>query len=298
MKTIIFTYFLIGCMLLTAISCGLISDGVLLNPDGNGAKSNNGTIKDPSRKDITRTAFNTLGGPVSGNTSTEGDYIARSITNDIPIQLGVDNTPDISSGLNASSTLCGSITINGVNYAGGSESSGFEVADGYVFGASEAPAPNPGGSVAGHRWAVEFYNSGLFNSLSGYSAVSNSGQWTSPIGGADDNRGYLTKHTYTAVSAYDRFGNNAGHFLGIIGPGNASQYVEYEYTFDANDFNAVPPSNLTNGDLKYNIWFCPSSNETGRNASNDNIYHEMKFYGNNGSMVLSVGTGGMPRMWW
>lgn len=217
-------------------------------------------------------------------------------TTDIAVAGANNHTFDFGfvSALSCPDPECGSISVNGTNYASGTkESFGFEVEDGYVFGASEVPAPNPGGAVAGHRWAVEYYNSGLFNSLSGYMQGLNTGQWTSPIGGADENTGYLTKHTYTAVGAYDRFGNDTGHFLGLSGSGNANNYVEYEYTMDANDFNGVLPSTLTDGDLKYNIWFCPSSNQSGANASTDNIFHEMKFYDQAGNMILSMGTGGV-----
>jgi hypothetical protein len=188
---------------------------------------------------------------------------------------------------------CGAVIVNGNTIPSAQVYSGFELQDGYVFGASEVPAPNPGGAVAGHKWAVEYYNSGLFNSLSGYMQGLNTGQWTSPIGGADENSGYLTKHTYTAVGAYDRFGNDTGHFLGLIGPGNANQYVEYEYTFDNNDFGGSNPSAQTDVDLKFNLWFCPSSNQSGANGATDNIFNEMKFYDQVGNMIFSVGTGGV-----
>lgn len=85
---------------------------------------------------------------------------------------------------------------------------GFELSDGYVIPSKDnVPHPNPGGTNAGYRMSVEFYNAGRFGTNYGgsYTPMGTNSQsplsgWTAIANTASNNTAFLAKHTYTAVN--------------------------------------------------------------------------------------------------
>ncbi|MEZ5304868.1 MAG: hypothetical protein R3F11_30095 [Verrucomicrobiales bacterium] len=171
---------------------------------------------------------------------------------------------------------------------------GFEADDGYATSGEGFTVPNPGGQNGGYSWAVEWYNSGAFGANAGggaYAIGQNTGRWTSPIGGSDDNRGYATKHKYTSVSAFDWLGDDEGHFLGVTGAGAGTGVTEYEYTFDSFDLSGADPTTLTEGHFTFRIYFCPGSAGSGVDAATDSPYGRLSFLDEAGNTVAQFGTG-------
>ncbi|MEZ5048522.1 MAG: hypothetical protein R2766_02610 [Saprospiraceae bacterium] len=106
--------------------------------------------------------------------------------------------------------------------------------------------------------------------------------------------GYIAKHTYRSVTAYNRFGESNGHMLGMNSLSETATNMSYNYNFGNYDFgNNVPPSTLTDGDVIFDTYFCPSSNELGVNGATDNTFHTMKFFDGSGNVMLELGTGGL-----
>ncbi len=191
---------------------------------------------------------------------------------------------------------CGDVTVDGVFRSDNSlNSNGFEVEDGYVTsGDGISPPPNSGGSSGGQNWDVAFYNSSRFGVNRGggsYAPGYNIGAWTQVV--APRTNGYIAKHSYGSVTAYNRLGLSSGFMLGINGtnePPNTS--FAYNYNFGNYDFgNNIPPSSITEGDVIFDTWFCPSSNAFGANGATDNTFHTMKFKDGNGNLMLELGSG-------
>ncbi|MEZ4901616.1 MAG: hypothetical protein R2822_07580 [Spirosomataceae bacterium] len=192
---------------------------------------------------------------------------------------------------------CGDVTVDGTLRTGTAlNSNGFELEDGYIrSGEGVTTPPNPSGANGGIAWDVAYYNSSRFGANRGgasYSAGYHTGAWTQVV--PPDKNGYIAKHTYRSVTAYNRFGLAEGHMLGI---NTMSEDVvtgmTYNYNFGNYDFgNNIAPNTLTDGDVIWDTWFCPSSNTNSSvNATNDNTFHTMKFKDGNGNVMLELGTG-------
>ncbi|MEQ1744486.1 MAG: GEVED domain-containing protein, partial [Saprospiraceae bacterium] len=194
---------------------------------------------------------------------------------------------------------CATVTINGVEYAGTAVGRGFELEDGYVNDPDGIwPPYHDNATNSGNAWGVEMYNSQRFGIVYGGTPQdcgpdnptpsTGCGGWTSPLRGADNLDGYVSKHLYTSVGAYDRFGSNAGNFLAC----NAGNTLEYRYNFGNNDFGTnVLPSTMTDGDTKFEIWFCPSTDQFGPAFNADAPYLTQRFYDGAGNLLFEMATG-------